>query len=445
MALRPFVTRIALNSLWLLAARIASQGLMLVFTVLVARYLGQAGLGQYALVASLVFLGNVLTTFGLDTFLIREIAVQRSAAAASLAAALGIQLGLSALVIGGVNLAPGWLGEVSATAWALRIYSLSLIPLAFTTAFSASLRAYERMDLILALNLFSSAAQTGGAWLLLASGGQLVALSSLLVAVQMLAALAAGAMCFLWLPGFGLILRIPTALVRHMVRQGIPLVLLAGLMVAYQRMGVLMLSLLAGDAITGWFAAAARVTDALKMIHYAFFGAIFPVMSRLAVRGRLSEIGSPAGLEDMLSRTSLWFLLSLGLLAALAISLLAGPAIRLLYGMDYAPAAPALQILAWSLIPFAINTYAFFWLVSRGRETTALKVSLASAGSAVVLHAILIRAFGLVGACLAVLLGEVIQAAFYLPYVRGRMAESRGAAPLPGAALRILERLPWRS
>jgi O-antigen/teichoic acid export membrane protein len=345
---------------------------------------------------------------------------------------LGIQLCLAILFIGGVSLASVWLGGVPATTWALRIYSLTLIPLAFTTAFNASLRAHERMDLILSLTLTSAGAQTAGAWWLLASGGQLVALSGLLLAVQVLAALAAGAMCFRWLPGFGLDLRVPQALIRQIVRQGIPLVLLAGLAVAYQRMGVLMLSTLAGDAATGWYAAAARVTDALKMVHYAFFGAIFPMMSRLAVGGPPSSVlHPPSRIEDRLARTSLWFSLGFGLLAALGASLLAAPAIRLLYGTGYTPAAPALQILAWSLIPFAMNTHTFFWLVSRGRESSALKVSAASAVCAAALHAILIPALGIIGAGLATLLSEVIQVAFYLPYMRGRMSSIPLSASSP--------------
>jgi len=434
---RSLPARVALNSLWLLTARVSSQGLMFILTVLVARYLGEAGLGQYTFIAAVVFLGNVLTTFGLDTILIREVARRGTASATSLTAALGIQLGLAVLFIGGVTLASGWLRDspccASTKAVGLWVYSLSLIPLAFTTTFSASLRAYERMDLILALNLLSAAAQTGGAWLILSAGGGLIAVLGLLLAVQTLSAGLSGVMCCGWLPGFALDLRVSPTLAQHLLRQGIPLVLVAGFMVVYQRLGVLMLSWLAGDAATGWYAAAGRVTDALKMAHYAFFGAIFPLMSRLVVEGRPPGAGrDPTALEHKLSHISLRFWLGFGLLAGVIITLLAGPVVRLVYGQNYAPAVPALQILAWSLVPFAVNTHTFFWLVSRGKEISALKVSLVSVASTAVLHAMLIPSLGLLGACLATLVGEVIQAVLYLPYARQGDTQRGGDLPLKG-------------
>lgn len=436
--IRPVLNRIALNSLWLLMARISSQGLMFVFSVLVARHLGQGGLGQYAFVVAVVFLGNVLTTFGLDTLLIREIAQQSVVAAPLVTAALTIQLGLSALFIGAVTLASAWLALAPTTVLALRLYSLSLIPLAFTTAFSATLRARERMDLILALNLLSATAQTGGAGLLLWSGGDLVALIIFLLMLQALTALAAGAMCFGWLPGFVLDLHVGREVIERMLRHGAPLALLAGSMVAYQRLGILMLSFMAGDAVTGWFTAAARVTDGFKMIHYAFFGAIFPLMSRLAVAERLPGLdGNFLPLERRLSQYSFPFLLGFGVLVGLVSIPLAGPVVRLLYGADYAPAIGALRVLAWSLIPFAINTYTFFWLVSQAKEMSALKVGITSLVSAAVLYGLLIPPFGLLGASMATLAGEIIQTLLYLPHTwQARMGQGDVLFPSESGSVR---------
>ena len=48
---------------------------MALFTILLARSLGASGFGGYAFMASVVVIGNVLTTFGTDMHLIREIAV----------------------------------------------------------------------------------------------------------------------------------------------------------------------------------------------------------------------------------------------------------------------------------------------------------------------------------------------------------------------------------
>ncbi|MCB0035135.1 MAG: oligosaccharide flippase family protein, partial [Anaerolineales bacterium] len=80
--------RIRLNSAALLAARVAQQGLVLLFTIVVARSLGEVGLGQLTFVMSVVYVGNVLSTFGLDTLLLREIAAVRRTDNVPLASAL---------------------------------------------------------------------------------------------------------------------------------------------------------------------------------------------------------------------------------------------------------------------------------------------------------------------------------------------------------------------
>src|SRR5512140_2768818 len=85
------------NSLWLLASRVGTQALMVLFTILLAQRLGSAGFGEYAFLAATIFIGNMLTTFGTDILLMREIASRRDFS--QLPAALLLQLGLSALFV----------------------------------------------------------------------------------------------------------------------------------------------------------------------------------------------------------------------------------------------------------------------------------------------------------------------------------------------------------
>jgi O-antigen/teichoic acid export membrane protein len=75
---QPAIRRVKLNSIWLLLARLMTQAQLILFTVLVARSLGVVGFGQYALVAALIVLGNIATTFGTDTLVVREVARYRT-------------------------------------------------------------------------------------------------------------------------------------------------------------------------------------------------------------------------------------------------------------------------------------------------------------------------------------------------------------------------------
>ncbi len=71
------IKRVSLNTFWLTAARLGSQVLLMLFTVLVARRMGETGLGGYAYMTAVIFIGNVFSTFGTDMLLMREIAAHK--------------------------------------------------------------------------------------------------------------------------------------------------------------------------------------------------------------------------------------------------------------------------------------------------------------------------------------------------------------------------------
>lgn len=409
--------RLTLNSLWLLIGRAASQGLLLVFTMLVARYLGQGGLGQIAFITAVIFLGNVFSTFGMDTLLIREIATVRRANA-SLTAALTIQLLLALLFILTLLLAAAWLPrQTPQTLSALKLYSLSLLPLAFFTAYSAVLRAYERMDLFLLLNLVTAVFQTAGTYLILSGGGGLMALVWLLLATQMVGAITAVLLCHHSLP-FSHHWTLSLPILRRTFRSGRSLALLMVLAILYQRLGIFALSFLAGEAATGWFSAAARLVEAFKMLPYALFGALFPVMARTAARP--SDQPRP-GLYNHLFLLLLFCML----LVATAATATADLLIPFLYGPTYTLSATALRILIWSLIPFTVTLKLSFELVSSGQENVALRAMLLTVAVAAALFFFLVQKWGLIGACWATVSSETVQAMILIFYQRGSTDKPR--------------------
>src|SRR5512141_2534075 len=132
------LSRLSLNSLWLLLSRLGTQAGMALFTILLARGLGSTMFGEYAFIASVIVIGNVLTTFGTDMLLIREIA--QTDDLTQLGSALLVQLVLSAVFVGIVLVGSSMLPSQDLIgASALRIYSLCMFPLAFYTVFTTAL------------------------------------------------------------------------------------------------------------------------------------------------------------------------------------------------------------------------------------------------------------------------------------------------------------------
>ncbi len=418
--------RIAANSMWLLVARVLTQALLVALTLIIARRLGEDGLGRYAFIAAVVAVGNTLTTFGLDTALIRQVARARSAAVDLISGALWLQIGLSLVFILAVGAAAVGLPLESAEArLALFAASLSLIPLAFSTVASAILRGFERMDLYLLFLLLTALLQTLGVALALGGGGGLVAISVALVAAQAAGALIAGGLCLWRIPGFALRWRWGWPAVRGAARVGALLALLMALGALYQRLGLLLLPLLAGDSVAGWFSAAARVVEAAKIIPYAAFGALFPAMMQ-----PLAESGRRAG--------RVWLVVLAAMLAAaLILNGLAAPLVRLLYGPRYEPSIPALAILAWTLLPYTLSARLSLDLVTAGQERWAAAATALALGVAVLLYGLLSRSLGLIGACWAALGAESAQAGLMLSARwlarrgRQRLSSSKASYELP--------------
>ena len=388
-------TQLAKDSFRVLAARLGAQGALALFTLLIARRLGSAGFGEYAFIASAVFIGNMLTTFGTDMLLIREIAARRDFS--QLIPSLFLQLSLSAVLMIFVWMLPSLPSQSPAGWLALKIYSLALIPFAFFTIFSSVLRGLQRMDHYAGLNLSTALIQFAATFVFIQTGSSVVTLAWLLLAVQIAAAALAGWLCKDQFSNF----RRPARLSLRQFRSVLPLAALGILGILYQRVGILLVTFWLGASAAGWFSAAQRIVEFAKTAHLAVFTVLFPAMAN-----------SKGEWKDF--RLVWLILLSAALTAALAISLLASPLTLVLFGVEYAASVPLLRLLAWMLVPFTINTYLTLAFVAAKREKPVL-IALTTGLLALILFNVLwTPRFGILGAGWAMLLAECIQAGLLL-------------------------------
>lgn len=399
------------DSLFLLAARLGAQAGLALFTLLIARRLGTAGFGEYAFIASAVFIGNMLTTFGTDMLLIREIAARRDFS--QVIPSLSLQLLFSMALILLVWLLPP-LPHQSAEGWlALKVYSLALVPFAFFTIFSSVLRGLQRMEQYASLNLSVSLIQLAATFFFIRAGSNVVALAWLLLAVQVAAAALAGWRCRDQFTNFHL----PVQFSLRQFQPVLPLAALGILGILYQRLGLLLVTFLLGAAATGWVAAALRVVEFAKTAHLAVFTVLYPAMARPQVESKEFR--------------PVWLALLAGALtAALGLSLLASPLVLILFGAEYSQSIPALRLLAWMLVPFTINTYLTLTLVAARRERPVLVALTASLAALVALSFLWMPRFGLMGAGWAIFLSEHLQAGMLLVQYRTK-PNTEMASPAP--------------
>ena len=419
-------TRLNRNALWMMLSRFGAQGLAMIFTILLAQRLGAEGFGEYAFIAALLFIANGLTTFGTDMLLIREIAGQGNLS--RLVYALVLQLGLSALFI--ILL---WLfgaripNQSMETITALRIYSLALIPLAFFTVFTTALRGVQRMDMYSLLNLIVSALQVG---VVLLPEISIVRLSILLVITQIAAAILAGLICSYAIRNFWQSWLFSSIDLPFFLREAAPIAFLALVTMLYQRLSIGMVSILMGATVTGIFSAALRAVEASKTAHLAVFAALYPAMAEnMSLRATLGRSNSPVNEEiassgfdardsTFLAKTYSKLLIAGAVGISLLLFVLAKPLVILLYGNEFILSSSVLQILAWLLIPFTINTYLTLSFLASGREHLVGRALTVSLLALLILNLWWIPAKGAGGGAWATLVVECLQSVMLLASAR---------------------------
>lgn len=412
-------TRIARDSLWLLIARVGAQVSLILVTYLLARRLGAAGFGEYAFLAALIMIGNVLTTFGSDMHLIREIAAERNFS--DVPSVLIVQLTLSFLFIGLIFLVAPYLPhQMPASVLALKIYSLALIPLAFFTVFTSALRGAQKMTTYAFLNFLLPLLQAVSIFFFIQRGTSLVTLIYLLLLVQIFGTIVGGILCRITIPQMWSGFHFTRGRIVSLFRACLPIALIAIAGIVFQKMSLAMLSFMSAAATVGVFSAALRGSEAARMGHVAVFTVLYPAMAN-ARRDQSSENAL---------KFSWLLLLAVSAAGSLLLFLLAKPIVDIFFGAEYGASIAVLKILALALIPYTVNAYLSLTLLAKKQEQIILRVMVVSLLALFALNLWLIPRAGAIGAGEAVLVTEIVQAIlFSLAWMKSPLRQNGARHP----------------
>jgi O-antigen/teichoic acid export membrane protein len=326
------------------ASHLARLALTFLASILIARHLGPADFGVYAVLGVLMNIAGVVADAGLTVAGVRQIA-------ATQAAELGraqlwgqslfwLRAGLAVLVFAAGTLLAvpisRYLLDLPGRPGLVPLALLGMVLVALTGALNAIFQATGRFRQIAAVNLVNASLTTGLA-VLLAWAGRLNLVTALLVLGlgTSLAGLAAGRR--LLPPGWSL--RFP-GLARLKQDGGqlapfsrwVGLANLLAVLAAY--LDILLVNRLSPPAELGLFALALNLSAKVDIVNQSLYTVLLPAVSGLKPGGQLRGY----------ARRSLGRGLLLGL-ALLPLALLARPFITLFYGQQYEPAATYFQLL----------------------------------------------------------------------------------------------------
>jgi O-antigen/teichoic acid export membrane protein len=392
-------------------AHVVGQGLAVVTAVLLARRLGAAGFGTYAVTLGVVHVANVGTTFGTDMALIRAIARdgRLDRCSAALGAQLVLSLGAIATLVAGALGVGALRGEGAGIAAPLGLYATSLLPAAVFSVSTATLRGLGMVRSYAGTVVAAAATPLALVAAFVRGGDSATRTVGVLLGAQFVIAVVAALCCAPALRA-GRVRIVPrSGEVVSMIRASRSIGLLGMIGALYQRVALLGVSVMVGSTRAGWYSGAARVVESSKVGHLALGSAVFPMMAQAEGAGTVDATRHRR--ERQVIGRSWTACIVLGLAVSIGLFVVAPTLVDRLYGREFTPTTSGLRVLALGVVPSTIITFRSLRLVAQEREGEVMRAMVRCLAVLVLAATVLIPAVGWVGACWAMVIADAAGAA----------------------------------
>lgn len=389
-------SRIFGNAAILIATQAITKLLGTIFAIAVARQLGVADYGLFAFAATLGVAFGLLAAFGLPRLITREVARKPTATAQVLGNLLILETVLSILAVLALIGTLVLLRYPTERLVIVAIVGASMVLNAVLGVITALFRAHQRMEWEALIRVCLSVLNLGMGLPILLAGFGLLGLSIVQLAVfsfvVMLAVILA--MWKLARPVFTL----SWETYRRLLNPALPFAASSFLVFVYDGMGILLVSFIKGDVITGLYSGAINFIRVFGLLPASLVGAFLPAM---AYSWQTSRSDWSAKF-----RRSLKYLWIMALPISVGLVVLSDQFVSLLLGQEYIDSAAILRILAW-MIPLEFLNHGFSnALISADGERSYLRIVGLTVATSLVVNLALIPIWGAYGAVVASLLAE---------------------------------------
>jgi O-antigen/teichoic acid export membrane protein len=164
--------------------------------------------------------------------------------------------------------------------------------------------------------------------------------------------------------------------------------------------------------------------EAARLGHVAIFTALYPVMANLG----------QGGVFQKTLRLSRGLLLVVSMIGSILLFLLSKPIIEIFYGNGYQASILILKILAFTLIPYTVNSFLSLSYLAMKKEKVVVRIFAVSLLILLILNFWFIPVFGESGAGWAILITETMQMVVFLLAWMKDPARQTGVIPLRGGS-----------
>lgn len=394
--------RFAAHVLSALGSRLAPKATSTLLFIVLMRRSGALVAGTYSLSIAFLTSGVLLSSFGLEELIVREVAKQPSLSRRYLANTLLMRSVLALLTYGAVAAIATVVDYHIEVQRIILIQSLAIVPEGLTATMFAVFNANRKFNWMALVAALVSVFQLAGGGVALWMGGDLELLVWLLVTGSVLGTLASGWLCRGLPPAQSVA---PThrdpysvqprrsqpdwLFCKTQLRLALPFALIVALVSIDVQLDVFLLSILRGVAAVGIYSAARTVILALLLLAQAFRMAIYPVMAK-------AYATSEPELRKVY-RQSLRYLLPIALAMTIACMIGAPWVLSFVYGDISTAAVWSLRILTLHLlVGFLYIPGTRLMIVSNHQALLSVLLGV-SVGINILLNLLLVPGLGAIG------------------------------------------------
>ena len=378
-----------------------------IVSVILARYLEPQGLGLLAFSISFASLFGIIPGFGMGSMSTRDIAQNPDQMAQYVSNGFIAKVflaGITMILMGSIAMFSGF---PPIKAWAVILAGLLMIAETNLTYALSFFRAFQKMGTVAIINLSVRVVWVICSLIIVLFHGNVLPLLGIRVVITSLGLV--GAVIYIhkrfrrleWHCNYDFIIK--------MLKASFPFALFGLYGSLYMDIDTTMLSVMRGDVMTGWYAAAQKFLRVLTFMPNSFCAAMLPVLAQAH------------GDHEEVSRTiarSCKYLLMMSLPIAAGVSVLAPQIVALLYGPKYGGTIPALRILIWAT-PFSfMNGALIVALAAVNHEKQGSHCLITGALFSSLSNFLVIPLFGHVGAASTTMMAEALIAGLQVLVLR---------------------------
>ena len=369
-----------------------------IISILLAWYLGPAGLGLMAFAMSFASLYAVLPGFGMGAWITRDLAREPDKMSLFLSNGLIVKLFLSlstlALILGSSLVL-----HHDPHRTLLVMFAALLMIFETNTNFVLSVfQGYQKMTVVAVVNLLQRAVWVISALLVIFFHGgiaQLLGVRALIYGIGFcisIVLIESRLEKIRW--------TFDVAFIKRMMKASMPFALFRIFGSVYTDLDTVMLSSMRGDVMTGWYAAGYKFLRVFSFIPGGVFQAILPAFTKLSRESR----------ENMLRtlERSIKFLLIFVLPICAGTTVLANRFTLMIYGPKFSGSGGALRILIWSLLFTFLNSALNASIAAVDQEKRGSGILFLGLLFSALSNLIVIPKWGYLGAAMTTILSEAV-------------------------------------